>query len=135
MACKHLSLAPPNTHFLNLLKLKVQMISIAHRLHYFHMQLIRAVRSTNLNDVQPCMYLFWQRMQIRPRSHGNAIVPFHLRSSFWNAKRDCSLGNGTIARLRIGFVSVHTGMQSFRSTVFSLVLAIFSNNNNIHACA
>ena len=33
----------------------------------------------------------------RPRSHGNAIVPFHLRSSFWNAKIDCSHGNGTIA--------------------------------------
>ena len=34
---------------------------------------------------------------LRPRSHGNAIVPFHLRSSFWNAKIDCSHGNGTIA--------------------------------------
>ena len=33
----------------------------------------------------------------RPRSHGNAIVPFHLRSTFWNAKIDCSHGNGTIA--------------------------------------
>ena len=27
----------------------------------------------------------------------NAIVPFHLRSSFWNAKIDCSHENGTIA--------------------------------------
>ena len=36
-------------------------------------------------------------MTLRPRSHGNAIVPFHLRSSFWNAKIDCSHGNGTIA--------------------------------------
>ena len=35
--------------------------------------------------------------QLRPRSHGNAIVPFHLRSTFWNAKIDCSHGNGTIA--------------------------------------
>ena len=35
--------------------------------------------------------------RVRPRSHGNAIVPFHLRSSFWNAKIDCSHGNGTIA--------------------------------------
>ena len=34
---------------------------------------------------------------LRPRSHGDAIVPFHLRSSFWNAKIDCSHGNGTIA--------------------------------------
>ena len=34
---------------------------------------------------------------LRPRSHGNAIVPVHLRSSFWNAKIDCSHGNGTIA--------------------------------------
>ena len=34
---------------------------------------------------------------LRPRSHGNAIVPFHHRSSFWNAKIDCSHGNGTIA--------------------------------------
>ena len=34
---------------------------------------------------------------LRPRSHGNAIVPFHLRSSFWNAKLGCSHGNGTIA--------------------------------------
>ena len=33
------------------------------------------------------------------------------------------------------FVSVHMGTQSFRSTVFSLVLAIFSMNNYIHACA
>ena len=33
------------------------------------------------------------------------------------------------------FVSVHTGTQSFRSTVFSLVLAIFSMNYYIHACA
>ena len=32
------------------------------------------------------------------------------------------------------FVSVHTGTQSFRSTVFPLVLASFSSNNYIHAC-
>ena len=32
------------------------------------------------------------------------------------------------------FASVHTGTQSFRSTVFSLVLASFSSNNYIHAC-
>ena len=37
------------------------------------------------------------RRSIRPRSHGNAIVPSHLRSSIWNAKIDCSQGNGTIA--------------------------------------
>ena len=36
-------------------------------------------------------------VRLRPRSHGNAIVPFHLRSSFWNAKIDCSHGDGTIA--------------------------------------
>ena len=35
--------------------------------------------------------------KLRPRSHGNAIVPFHLPSSFWNAKIDFSHGNGTIA--------------------------------------
>ena len=29
--------------------------------------------------------------------HGNAFVPFHLRSRFWNAKIDCSHRNGTIA--------------------------------------
>ena len=58
--------------------------------------------------------------KLRPRSHGNAIVPFHLRSSFWNAKRDCSHGNGTIA---YRFLFLFT--QSFRFTVFSLVLAIF----------
>ena len=39
--------------------------------------------------------MHWQNL--RPRSHGNAIVPLHLRSSFWNAKIDCSHGNGTIA--------------------------------------
>ena len=40
---------------------------------------------------------FTSATDFRPRSHGNAIVPFHHRSSFWNAKIDCSHGNGTIA--------------------------------------
>ena len=35
--------------------------------------------------------------KLRPRSHGNAIVPFHFCSSFWNGKVYCSHGNGTIA--------------------------------------
>ena len=30
--------------------------------------------------------LFHSFGPLRPRSHGNAIVPSHLRSSFWNAK-------------------------------------------------
>ena len=39
----------------------------------------------------------YQRMKyLRPRSHGNAVVPFYLRSSVWNAKMDCSHGNRTI---------------------------------------
>ena len=29
-------------------------------------------------------------------SHGNTVIPFHLRSSFWNAKLDCSHRSGTI---------------------------------------
>ena len=38
-----------------------------------------------------------QRSRLRPRSQGNAIVPFHLRSNLWNGQIDCSQGNGTIA--------------------------------------
>ena len=33
----------------------------------------------------------------RPSSHGNAIVPFHLRSNFWKGQIGCSHRNGTIA--------------------------------------
>ena len=33
----------------------------------------------------------------RPRSHGNAIVPLHLLSNFWNGQISCSHGNGTTA--------------------------------------
>ena len=35
-------------------------------------------------------------MKLRPRSHGNAIVPFYLRSNFWNGQIACSHENGTI---------------------------------------
>ena len=34
-----------------------------------------------------------QNFDLKPRSHGNAIGPFHLRSSFLHAKLDCSHGN------------------------------------------
>ena len=34
---------------------------------------------------------------LRPGSHGNTVVPFHLRSNFWNGHIGCSNGNGTIA--------------------------------------
>ena len=35
-------------------------------------------------------------IRLRPSSHGNTIVPFHLRSNFWNGQIGCSHGNGTI---------------------------------------
>ena len=59
-------------------------------------------------------------VSLRPRSHGNAIVPFHLRSIFWNAKRDCSHGNGT-ERFRIGFCFCSHGnaIVPFHSFLFS----------------
>ena len=34
---------------------------------------------------------------MRTNSHGTAIIPFHLRSNFWNGQIGCSHGNGTIA--------------------------------------
>ena len=41
----------------------------------------------------------WSDFLVRFRlsSHGNAIVPFHLRSNFWNGQIGCSHGNGTIS--------------------------------------
>ena len=36
-------------------------------------------------------------LRLRHSSHENAIVPFHLRSDFWNGQIGCSHGNGTIA--------------------------------------
>ena len=57
-------------------------------------------------------------MQFRPCSQGNTIVPFHLRSTFWNAKS--RLFTQEWNNRILVFVSVHTGTQSFLSTVFSL---------------
>ena len=57
-------------------------------------------------------------MQPRPHSQRNAIVPFHLCSTFWKAKDRLFIQewNDCISV----FVSVHTGTQTFLSTVFSL---------------
>ena len=41
--------------------------------------------------------VIFESNSFRPTSHGNAIVPFHLRSSFWKGQIGCSLGKGTIA--------------------------------------
>ena len=51
----------------------------------------------------------------RPRSHGNAIVPFHLRSSFWNAKRNCSHGNAIVPFHSFFFSPCHFFQQKLHS--------------------
>ena len=55
---------------------------------------------------------------LRPRSHRNVIVAFHLRSSFWNAKIDCSHGNRTTA-YRFFFFSHENAIVPFHSIFFS----------------
>ena len=37
-------------------------------------------------------------ISLRPSSHGNATVPFHLRSNIWNGQIGCSHVNGAIAK-------------------------------------
>ena len=69
----------------------------------------------------------------RPCSRGNTIVPFHLLSfqflerktrMFTQERNDC---------ISV-FVSIHTGTQSFCSTVLSLALAIFpARTTSTHA--
>ena len=53
--------------------------------------------SRNFKNLLESRGKFPNMFTLRPLSHGNAIVPFDLRSIFWNAKIDCSHGNGTIA--------------------------------------
>ena len=68
-------------------------------------------------------------MHLKPRSHGNAIVSFHSSVPVSESK------NGLFARERndcvSAFASVHTGTQSFRSTIFLQSKSIVHPDNRV----
>ena len=69
--------------------------------------------------------------ELRPSSHGNAIVPFHLRSNFWNGLIGCSHGNGTIV---YQFCFVFRRERNRSVDMFSICLFRRERNRTIAYC-